>query len=877
MKAIDLLEPGALFRSALFADLAQSGTAELAAGTRLGVFRVIRELARGGMGVVYLAERDDGHYKQRVALKIVGGARVSGEVFKRERQILADLRHPNIARLVDGGQDDSGRPWLAMELIEGARLDQHCLSQRLPIAARLGLFLSVCDAVHFAHGRGVLHRDLKPANVMVDADGSAKLLDFGIAELIGDADSALPAFTPGYASPEQMRGEVLSVASDIFQLGRVLAVLLSLNEQERQTLVGVGASSSRLTLPVHVDGDLAAIIHRASAAQASDRYASVAALAEDVRAFLTRRPVAARGRQASYLLTRFVQRHPWSVGSGVAALLLLIAAATAFTVRLGVQRDISRFEANRAQAISRFLLDLFRDGDPTRSIDPAMSARQLVQSGVSRLQADSTLPMDVRNDLGATLAEIQVRLGDNLQAQALIDRLDSSVLDPQRLLELRGRLAMSAGVPADAIVYLRAALEAGANPEIELLLSRAQADAGQTQAAERRIEALLTRRAQLPVGVQLGVLSTAGISRWRAGKPLEALALYRDALAIIDQAQTPSSPAPLHLNSALALIDLARWDEVLAELDAAQRAIEHFPNLGYSLRILQQRGIIHFRQGDYAAARKVWEQMLKDSANGANPGMHAAALHNLGTTFEEEGDALSALDYSLQAASARDALGDRPGALSSRLNAAIKYAELGRGELALDLADQCLGQSRDMQRPDLEIRALLARGLAQRRLGDPAVFSTIDAAIALAAADVNLVKRLDAHLGRAISALFLDEPKQFQRGLADYAADAQLSTEPSLRERGKQLAALTTLENTSLETMLGLPVQMRRGLIARALRRKQLDIAQALMRSLPQQADAWHWDAVLAVALASQDRSLAGRARGQLQRLGVEADRLHSR
>lgn len=879
MKAIDLLEPGALFRGALFADLARASVVELAAGAHLGVFRVVRELARGGMGVVYLAERDDGQYTQRVALKIVGGARVSNEVFKRERQILADLRHPNIARLVDGGQDDSGRPWLAMELIEGARLDQHCLAQRLSVAARLNLFLSVCDAVHFAHGRGVLHRDLKPANVMVDADGSAKLLDFGIAELIGDADSALPAFTPGYASPEQLRGEVLSVASDIFQLGRLLAVLLSLNEQERQTLIGAAAaavSGSVVTLPVHIDRDLAAIISRASAEQPGDRYASVAALADDVRAFLARRPVVARGRKASYLLTRFVQRHPLSVASGVATLLLLIAAATVFTVRLGAERDLSRFEASRAQAVSRFLLDLFRDGDPTRSIDPALTARQLVQSGVSRLQADAALPADVRNDLGATLAEIQVRLGDNLQAQALIDRLDASRLDPLRLLEMRGRLALSAGVPADAIVHLGAALAAGPNPEIELLLSRAEADVGQTQAAEGRIEALLARRAQLPIGVQLGVLSTAGISRWRAGKPLEALALYREALTIVDRAPTPSSPAPLHLNSALALIDLARWDEALVELDAAARAIEHFPNLGYSLRILQQRGIIHFRQGDYAAARLEWEQMLKDSANGANPGMHAAALHNLGTTFEEEGNALAALDYSLQAARARDAIGDRPGALSSRINAAIKYAELGRGELALELAKQCLQLSRDIQRPDLEIRALLARGLAQRRLGDRAVFATIDAAIALAATDVNLVKRLDAHLGRAISALFLDEPAQFQRGLADYAADAQLSAESSLRERGEQLAALTELEHSSLETLLALPVQMRRGLIAWALRRNQLDTAQALVRSLPQQADAWHWDAVLAVALVRKDHALAERARAELQRLGVEADRLHS-
>lgn len=879
MKAIDLLEPGALFRGALFADLARASEVVLQPGVRLGAFRVVRELGRGGMGVVYLAERDDGHYSQRVALKIVGSARVGDEVFKRERQILADLRHPNIARLVDGGQDAAGRPWLAMELIEGSRLDQLCVEQQLTVAARLKLFLAVCDAVHFAHGRGVLHRDLKPANVMVDADGSAKLLDFGIAELVGDAQTALLAFTPGYASPEQLRGEALSAASDIFQLGRLLAVLLSLSELERQTQLGTAAdpaSVATVVLPPHVDEDLRAIIRRASAAQAGDRYASVAALADDVRAYLAHRPVAARPRRAAYLMTRFVQRHPWSVASGLAVGALLIAGAAGFTLRLGAERDLSRFEASRAQATSRFLLDLFRDGDPTRSIDPGLTARQLVQSGVLRLQADTSLPDDVRTDLAATLAEIQVRLGDNLQAKALIDQLDSRQIDPLRLLELRGRLALGAGVPIEAMAHLRAVLDGGPNPEVELLLSRAEAEAGETASAERRVEALLARRAQLPVGVQLGVLSAAGISRWRGGKPLEALALYREALDIIDRGDTPSSPTPLHLNSALALIDLTHWDEALAELAIAERALTRVPNQGYSLRILQQRGIIHFRQGDIAAAREEWTRMLDDSANGANPGMHANALHNLATTFEEEGDALAALDYGLRAAAARDALGDRPGALSSRINAAIKYADLGRGELALELAQDCLQRSRDMQRPDLEIRSLLARGLAQRRLGDAGVYASIDAAIALAAADVNLVKRLDAHLGRAVSALLLDDPAQFQRGLADYAADVQLSPEASLRERSAQLAALHDLEHSSLEAMLAAPVPVRRGLIAWALRRGQVERAQALLQSLPQQADAWYWGSVLAVASAVKDQPLAIQARAQLQRLAAAADRLHA-
>lgn len=862
MRAIDLIEPGALFRGALFADLVQSAQ-ELQPGAHLGVFRVVRELGRGGMGVVYLGERDDGQYSQRVALKVVGGARVGDEVFRRERQILADLRHPHIARLVDGGQDAQGRPWLALELIEGRRLDEHCIDGALPVPQRLRLFLAVCDAVQFAHGRGVLHRDLKPSNVMVDADGSAKLLDFGIAELMGSGSAAPQAFTPGYASPEQLAGEPLTVASDIYQLGVLLGALLV---RDRANAGGA----------VLVDADLGAIIGRATAPRPEARYASVAALADDVRAWLAHRPVAARPRSAGYLLQRFVQRHPFGVSLGLATFALVVAGVAIFTWRLGAERDLSRFEARRAEAVSAFLIDLFRDGDPTRSIDPNLTARELVQAGARRLQDDTGLPPDLHAELAAMLAEIQIRLGDPVQARALIDAIDTGQLAPARLHLLRGRLAQGSGATGDAVAELGAALALTPDPEVELLLARAESDAGQTVESNRRIDALLARRSELPPGVQLGLLGSAGIAQWRAGHPQQAIGLYREALTIVPQVGVPSSPAPLHLNMALALIDLAQFDAALAELDAAEQALARFPNLGYRLRVLQQRGIIHFRRSDWDAARGEWERMRAESAGGMHPGLHATALHNLATTYEDEGRAERVLDYSLQAARARDALGDRPGALSSRINAATKYADLGRGDISLALAEPCLAQARAMQRPDLELRALVARAIAQRQLGQSAAFASLDEALALTGSDANRVKRFDAHLQRIIAALWLGDRAQLAQGLADYARDSAGIDEPALVERGKQLARLADIDEVPLVEVADIPHVVLRALAREWLRSARKADAVAVWRGLPEEPNFAHWTLTREVAASTGDAALARRAQAALAELAAGAERLQA-
>ena len=316
-------------------------------GDALGAYRIEALIGSGGMGVVYLASRSDGQFARRVAIKRVGHATADADVLRRfgdERQILARLDHPNIARLLDAGLDASGVPYLVMEHVEGVPVTSYCRERKLAVRRRLALFLKVCAAVQHAHQSLVIHRDIKPGNILVTPEGEPKLLDFGIARVLSDAQGGDAtrtmnrALTLDYASPEQVRGDAVTTASDVYSLGVLLYELLadakpyevgarSLTEAIRLVCESVPTPPSRVAPPekrAELAGDLDQIVGKAMEKTPADRYGSVAELASDVAAHLDHLPVKARAHSSGYVARKFVRRH--RAGTTVAAALLALLA-----------------------------------------------------------------------------------------------------------------------------------------------------------------------------------------------------------------------------------------------------------------------------------------------------------------------------------------------------------------------------------------------------------------------------------------------------------------------------------------------------------------------------------------------------------------------
>jgi serine/threonine-protein kinase len=288
---------------------------QLQPGDRLGAWTLLRPLGEGGMGRVFLAERSDGHYQQQAAIKLLLGwsGAEALERLTNERQILARLNHPHIAKLLDGGTTPSGQPYLVMEYADGDTIDAWCTRQQASLETRLALLGSVCEAVAQAHRNLVIHCDIKPANILVNSEGRAMLVDFGIARLEGQGSDAAVGMTADYASPEQVAGQAPGPPSDIFSLGRLLAELV------RPVATG------------HRRAELAAIVARATAHDAERRYDSAGALQRDLQRLLAHRPVAAMG-SGVYLLRKGLRRHwPWVLAGGAA--LVLTSALTARVVR----------------------------------------------------------------------------------------------------------------------------------------------------------------------------------------------------------------------------------------------------------------------------------------------------------------------------------------------------------------------------------------------------------------------------------------------------------------------------------------------------------------------------------------------------------------
>jgi serine/threonine-protein kinase len=372
------------------------------AGLELGPWRLVTRIGQGGMGSVYRAVRVDGQFEQHVAVKMMRrgladpGARAR---FAHEQRVLASLQHPGIARLLDAGRTPDGRPYLVMEHVDGRPIDVYCRERALPVEGRLRLFLGVADAVEHAHGSLLVHRDIKPGNVLVTADGRTKLLDFGIAKQLetGPVDltpTAHPLMTPGYASPEQVRGELVTTVSDVYSLGVLLYELLcgqppfgGLGESPFELARAVlereppkpSARAAAPELRRRLRGDIDAIVMKALRKEPAQRYASVALLTQDVAAHLAGQPVAARRGGWSYRTGKLLRRHRWVA----AGLLLALALGAGLVSRLVSQGRQLAQERDKAQAALAILLETFTRSDPYAASDEP-KVRDLLDRGAAR-------------------------------------------------------------------------------------------------------------------------------------------------------------------------------------------------------------------------------------------------------------------------------------------------------------------------------------------------------------------------------------------------------------------------------------------------------------------------------------------------------------
>lgn len=600
--------------------------------SRIGAYRVVRELGRGGMGVVYLADRADGEFQQRAAIKLIGTTDADDPLHRRflaERQILAGLTHPNIARLLDGGLTEDGRPYLVMEYVDGLPITTYCDEHRLDIRERLRLFADVCAAVQHAHQNLVIHRDLKPSNILVSTDGRVHLLDFGIAKLMNPALSAVEApptriesrmMTPEYASPEQVRGQSLTTASDIYSLGVLLYELLcgcppyrlaaaspleiatAVCEQDPE-LPSVRAMRADRSPGEHppdvaarardtsadrlarlLDGDLDGIVLMAMRKESGRRYASADMLRQDIERYLSGLPVLAHRGSRRYRISKFLRRHRVEATAAalvVAALISGLSAAVSQSGRASRERDRAEEALAESTGVTNFLLDLFQTGDPGEIAPAQLSALDLLQRGARRADELSGQPL-VHARLLDVVGRMSLHLGQLDEAQRRLEQavaIRRSTPDG-RSLDLAGSLIHLAWVyrarseydPArtlvtEALGIRRAALPPD-HPDIgEALYELGWLMFGPEQ--ERLYKEALTMLTDAPAAAERRVqlLQALSTNLRRQGRFTEAVAAGRDALAVAEQ-----SLGPEHHITGYAMIHLAdHVSDIEQDLPAAER------------------------------------------------------------------------------------------------------------------------------------------------------------------------------------------------------------------------------------------------------------------------------------------------------------------
>lgn len=710
---------------------------------RLGPYRLIEPIGEGGMGTVYAAERVDDEFERRVAVKVVRGLLDPERVrrFRVERQILASLDHPNIAGLLDGGTTEDGLPYLVMEYIEGVPIDRYAIERQLSIPDRLRLFITICDAVGHAHRQLVVHRDLKPTNILVTPDGVPKLLDFGIAKLLESDDPALLAMTatgvrlltPDYAAPEQVRGERVTTATDIYALGVLLFELLTgqrphrfrtLTAQEIERVVCDTDVTRPRSLAPAVDEDLDLITLTALAKEPGRRYASAEALAEDIRRSLDGHPILARPSTWRYRARRFATRHRWGVATAASLLVLLIGFSVVVSIqaaRIARERDRAEVERDAAQQVSQFLVELFDVSDPGQARGNSVTARELLDRGAARIEHQLAGQPAVQGHLMDTIGRVYRALGLFDQASHVLESAlairDATFgrrnADTARTLEglaeaLRERAdyERAEALHRDALA-IRRALFGDRHQDVASSLN----NLGLTLTARGRydeaepllrqaIDLRRTRAAEDPL-VAASLNNLAQILR-RQGKYREAEPLLRESLAIRQKAF--GEPHPLVANSLAQLAQVIQEQGRLDEArDPMQRALamrEAVYDLDHPLVATSANNLAALLHdlGDLVGAEPLYRRGLASNQKrlGADHPEVAVGLNNLASLLEDRGDVAAAVSLFREALTIRQkALGTEHPAVARGLNnLARALVAQGRAEEAGPLAERALAMRR---------------------------------------------------------------------------------------------------------------------------------------------------------------------------------------
>ena len=611
---------------------------------RAGPYRLLHSIGEGGMGAVFLAERSDGSYEQQVAVKLIKRGMDSVAILRRflsERRILARLAHPNIVRLLDGGMSADGRPYYVMEYVDGSTITEHAAAKHLSIRARVALVAQVAETVAYAHAQLVVHRDLKPSNILVDRQGEPRVLDFGIAKLIEDGGeqtrtaTGMRVLSPAYAAPEQILGEAIGTATDVYALGLILCELLvgqlpqpknaasraqrtpgtveedverastlarKLTPERAAELHGPGLSPAQLERKIR--GDIDVIIATALQREPARRYPTAAAFADDLRRWLDGRPITARADSGAYRLAKFVRRHRISVAAAALIVLSLVGGlgvalwqariATAEARRADNERAHAEHQLARTERVKEFILALFREQDPiARSKAKARSPIDLIRDGISAVDTSLASEPDLQADLLRDLGEIQLNLDDRAGGEKTLKRAldlhtklggDNGRAAAETLVSYgdavyaTGDIERASTLIHDGVAKLRATHgpDDPKTAHAESRLAMLELVAGHYDEAERlaRHAIVVYRATYGGEAIELGpLLSTLGNIQQETGHLPEALQTYDEALAIVTRADGGEHVRTVTLRARTGDVQrsLRRFDDALASYGVALR------------------------------------------------------------------------------------------------------------------------------------------------------------------------------------------------------------------------------------------------------------------------------------------------------------------